>query len=260
MAGSWRGRAGRAGKVGGRASLREAGGIAEVALPGPDDRASRAGEVAGGASADECRTACRPDRRRVLRAAGLRGRLRADPPRQAARRGHPDGDAATATGPTLILDQAQAVVDRTNEQLARTDSITASMDEVTANMAELSGNVSVLAGFARGLAGAVSAPVTGLAALGYGVRHAVSLRRPDAVPPLPADPRRAARGRAGVLQAARPADRPGPGRRCRRGAGGRADDPARVLDGGRGRDRGQRLPAGEPPGAHGRSRPGRAAR
>jgi ABC-type transporter Mla subunit MlaD len=87
-----------------------------------------------------------------------------------------------------LLDQAQAVVDRTNEQLARTDSITASMDQVTANMAELSGNVSVLAGFARGLAGAVSAPVTGLAALSYGVRHAVTLRRPDAVPPLPAAP------------------------------------------------------------------------
>jgi uncharacterized protein YoxC len=82
-----------------------------------------------------------------------------------------------------LLDQAQAVVDRTNEQLTRTDSITASMDQVTANMAELSGNVSVLAAFARGLAGAVSAPVTGLAALSYGVRHAVGLRRPDAVPP-----------------------------------------------------------------------------
>jgi methyl-accepting chemotaxis protein len=98
-----------------------------------------------------------------------------------------------------LLDQAQAVVDRTNEQLARTDSITASMDQVTANMAELSGNVSVLAGFARGLAGAVSAPVTGLAALSYGVRHAVALRRPDVVPPLSAGPpalhRRAGSGR-----------------------------------------------------------------
>ena len=100
------------------------------------------------------------------------------------------------------------------------------MDEVTANMAELSGNVSALAGFARGLAGAVSAPVTGLAALGYGVRHAVSLRRPDAVPPLPADGRsraarrrQPARGRAAQLpagtRAARlpcPARRGGPGR------------------------------------------------
>jgi hypothetical protein len=85
-----------------------------------------------------------------------------------------------------LLEQAQAVVDRTSEQLARTDSITASMDEVTANMAELSGNVSVLAAFASGLAGAVKAPVTGLAALSYGVQHAVALRRPAAVPPLPA--------------------------------------------------------------------------
>jgi methyl-accepting chemotaxis protein len=87
-----------------------------------------------------------------------------------------------------LLDQAQAVVDRTNEQLARTDSITASMDQVTANMAELSSNVSVLSAFARGLAGAVSAPVTGLAALSYGVRHAVALRRPDAIGPQLAPP------------------------------------------------------------------------
>jgi uncharacterized protein YoxC len=101
-----------------------------------------------------------------------------------------------------LLDQAQAVVDRTNEQLARTDSITASMDQVTANMAELSGNVSVLAGFARGLAGAVSAPVTGLAALSYGVRHAVSLRRPDADPPA-AVPQAAVHRPAPVPQAAR---------------------------------------------------------
>jgi hypothetical protein len=131
-----------------------------------------------------------------------------------------------------LLDQAQAVVDRTNEQLARTDSITASMDEVTANMAELSGNVSVLAGFARGLAGAVSAPVTGLAALSYGVRHAVSLRRPDVVPPLSAGSP-AVHGPESA--AAQPAGRPGETRAAQLPGGTR---PVRLPAG---------TPAGRPP-------------
>jgi len=76
-----------------------------------------------------------------------------------------------------LLERAQAAVDRTNEQLARTDSITASMDEVTANMAELSGHVSALAGFARTVSAAAAMPVTGFAALVYGVRRAVLVRR-----------------------------------------------------------------------------------
>jgi uncharacterized protein YoxC len=76
-----------------------------------------------------------------------------------------------------LLEQAQAAVDRTNEQLARTDSITASMDQVTANMAELSGHVSALTGLARMLADAVGAPLTGLSALAYGVRRAMLVRR-----------------------------------------------------------------------------------
>ena len=76
-----------------------------------------------------------------------------------------------------LIEQAQAAVDRTNAQLARTDAITASMDQVTANMAELSGHVSVLAGLARGLSSAASAPLTGLAALVYGLRRAIGVRR-----------------------------------------------------------------------------------
>jgi predicted PurR-regulated permease PerM len=77
-----------------------------------------------------------------------------------------------------LLERAQAAVDRTHEQLARTDSITASMDQVTANMAELSGHVSAMTGLARALSGAVGAPLTGLSALAYGVRHALIVRRP----------------------------------------------------------------------------------
>jgi uncharacterized protein YoxC len=76
-----------------------------------------------------------------------------------------------------LLEQAQAAVDRTNEQLVRTDAITASMDQVTSNMAELSGHVSALAGLARAISTSVSAPLTGISALVYGVRRAVLVRR-----------------------------------------------------------------------------------
>ena len=86
------------------------------------------------------------------------------------------GDRASA-----LIEQAQAAVSRTNEQLARTDSITASMDEVTANMAELSGHVSALAGLARGISAGLGAPLLRVAAFAFGVRRAVSLRRPPGV-------------------------------------------------------------------------------
>jgi methyl-accepting chemotaxis protein len=76
-----------------------------------------------------------------------------------------------------LISQAQAAVDRTNEQLVRTDAITASMDQVTANMADLTGHVSAMAGLARGISMAASAPVTGLAAFVFGMRRAVLVRR-----------------------------------------------------------------------------------
>jgi uncharacterized protein YoxC len=76
-----------------------------------------------------------------------------------------------------LIEQAQAAVDRTNEQLARTDSITASMDQVTANMAELSGHVSALTGLARSISGAATAPLTGASALIFGLRRATAVRR-----------------------------------------------------------------------------------
>jgi uncharacterized protein YoxC len=76
-----------------------------------------------------------------------------------------------------LIEQAQAAVDRTNEQLARTDAITASMDQVTANMAELSGHVSVLAGLARSISAAATAPLTGASAFVFGLRRATAVRR-----------------------------------------------------------------------------------
>jgi predicted PurR-regulated permease PerM len=76
-----------------------------------------------------------------------------------------------------LLADAQAAVDRTTEQLARTDAITSSMDQVTSNMAELSGHVAALSGLARGLSEAATVPLHGMAALAFGLRRALSVRR-----------------------------------------------------------------------------------
>ncbi len=72
------------------------------------------------------------------------------------------------------VDGAQAAVDRAGKQLDRTESVTASMDELGAGMAELAGQVTTLAGLGRTIA---AGPVGRTAALAYGVRHAVGLRR-----------------------------------------------------------------------------------
>ncbi|MBV9382085.1 MAG: DUF948 domain-containing protein [Streptosporangiaceae bacterium] len=73
-----------------------------------------------------------------------------------------------------LFARANAAVDRASEQLDRTDAVTASMDELGAGMSELAGQVSALAGLGRAIA---SGPVGRAAALAYGVRHAVSVRR-----------------------------------------------------------------------------------
>ena len=98
------------------------------------------------------------------------------------------------------VDGAQAAVDRAGRQLDRTESVTASMDEIGTGMAELSGQVSALAGLGRAIAGG---PVGRVGALAYGVRHAMSLRRPRRTLPGrlverdPATYEELTRGRAG---------------------------------------------------------------
>jgi Bacterial protein of unknown function (DUF948) len=74
------------------------------------------------------------------------------------------------------VDGAQAAVDRAGRQLDQTVSVTASMDELGAGMAELAGQVTALAGLGRAIAGG---PLGRTAALAYGVRHAVGLRRAE---------------------------------------------------------------------------------
>jgi uncharacterized protein YoxC len=104
----------------------------------------------------------------------------------------------------LLVRQAQAAIDRTNEQLDRTDAITANMNEVSANVAELTEHVSTLAGLGRALA---AGPVGKVAAVTYGVRHAVGMRR-GGVTGVPAAPAVSVPG-PGDGAAGRPALRPG---------------------------------------------------
>jgi len=73
------------------------------------------------------------------------------------------------------VDGAQAAVDRAGCQLDRTGSVTASMDELGTGMSELARQVTALAALGRAIA---AGPLGRLGALAYGVRHAVSLRRP----------------------------------------------------------------------------------
>jgi len=74
----------------------------------------------------------------------------------------------------IAVDGAQAAVDRAGRQLDRAESVSASMDELGAGMADLADQVGALAGFGRAIA---HGPVGRAAALAYGVRRAVSLRR-----------------------------------------------------------------------------------
>ena len=75
-----------------------------------------------------------------------------------------------------LLARANAAVDRAQAQLDRTDRVTTSMDDLGDGMAELAGQVQSVAAVGRTLA---ASPAGKLAALVYGVRHAVSLRRGD---------------------------------------------------------------------------------
>ena len=96
------------------------------------------------------------------------------------------GDAATLVRQTradqqALFARANAAVDRAHAQLDSTEGVSASMDELGDSVTELNGQLSALAGLGRALA---AGPVGRAAAVAYGVRHAVALRR-DARRALP---------------------------------------------------------------------------
>jgi uncharacterized protein YoxC len=90
----------------------------------------------------------------------------------------------TQAGQQALFARANAAIDRAETQLASTEAATAAVADLGDSMTELAGQASALAGIGRSVAGAVvGGPVGRAAAVAYGVRHAVGLRRGTAQPP-----------------------------------------------------------------------------
>jgi hypothetical protein len=130
----------------------------------------------------------------------------------------------------LLIERANATLDRAAEQVTKTEAITESMAGVTATMTELGGRLTALAPAARTLSEGLSGPLTWAAALAYGVSRALGLRRaarPEALRWRSArtgarHPARDARLRPGWRGAALTGGRPGPRGRGAALAGGRS--------------------------------------
>jgi uncharacterized protein YoxC len=83
----------------------------------------------------------------------------------------------TGEGQESVLARVNAAVDRANSQLDRAEAVTGGMDQLGEGMTELAGQVNAMAAFGRTVAGSVVAgPVGRVAAIAYGVRHAMGLR------------------------------------------------------------------------------------
>jgi uncharacterized protein YoxC len=99
------------------------------------------------------------------------------------------GDAAVLVRETradhrALFARANAAVDRADAQLDSTEAATAAVADLGTSMTELAGHASALAGISRSVAGAVvGGPVGRAAAVAYGIRHAVGLRRGTASRP-----------------------------------------------------------------------------
>ncbi len=93
------------------------------------------------------------------------------------------GDAATLVRDARadqreLFTRANAAVDRASAQLDRTEAATAAVAELGDSMTELAGQAGALAGIGKSVAGAiVGGPLGRAAAVAYGVRHAVGVRR-----------------------------------------------------------------------------------
>jgi len=98
-------------------------------------------------------------------------------------------DAATLVRETradqqALFARANAAIGRAETQLDQTEAATAAVANLGDSMTELAGQANALAGIGRSVAGAVvGGPVGRAAAIAYGVRHAVGLRRGTVVRP-----------------------------------------------------------------------------
>jgi uncharacterized protein YoxC len=99
------------------------------------------------------------------------------------------GDVATLVRETradqqALFARASSAVDRASAQLERTEAATTAVADLGDQMTELAGQASALAGIGRSVAGAVvGGPIGKAAAIAYGIRHAVGLRRGTVVKP-----------------------------------------------------------------------------
>jgi uncharacterized protein YoxC len=93
------------------------------------------------------------------------------------------GDAAalvkeTRASQQALFTKATQAVERANAQLDVTEAATAAVGELGDSMTQLAAQASALAGIGRTVAGAVvGGPAGRAAAVAYGIRHAVGLRR-----------------------------------------------------------------------------------
>jgi len=84
--------------------------------------------------------------------------------------------AALRESGDLLIDRANAAIDRAGEQIARTETVTASMAGVGDAMTELGGHLTALAPAPAVDAEAHGGPLTWAAAVVYGVRWALGIR------------------------------------------------------------------------------------
>jgi hypothetical protein len=85
-----------------------------------------------------------------------------------------------------LIDHAEAVTRRADEQVSKARAIADSMDEVTTSMTDLNGRLTELGPAARSLAEGAGLPLSRIAAFVYGVARAVGVRRAAARDALPA--------------------------------------------------------------------------
>ncbi len=90
----------------------------------------------------------------------------------------------TKVGQQELFTRANAAVYRAHAQLDQAEVVTESMDELGVSLSELAGQAASLAGIGRTVGGAlIGGPLGRAAAVAYGVRHAVALRRGTAARP-----------------------------------------------------------------------------
>lgn len=85
-----------------------------------------------------------------------------------------------------VIDHAEAVTRRADEQVTRAQAIAESMGEVTTSMADLNGRLTELGPAARSLAEGAGLPLARIAAFVYGVARAIGIRRRAGRGALPA--------------------------------------------------------------------------